>query len=342
MVQVTVGSKPFYIDTFEASVDAEGRALSLFGAVPANASWYSASAACEAAGKRICTSEEWVTACQGSRAVDDDGNGQFADDYVEGNQFPYADYYEGGWCHDRGKSPNEGGRAGKTGARGRCRTPSGIYDLAGNLSEWAGPDEDSARLLGGHFYAKEKAACFRPVQTFGPGHKNLTMGFRCCADSLVVNPTTEAVDAVAPVGFEDKPLPQFEATLLDGTVVDSSTLRGKVTYLSFFASWCGPCKAEFEGLNRMTKHYAGKDFQILAIGVDTDEAKSRRAAKVWGAEFPVAADPHNKILGLFDVTSMPTTYIIDKQGIIRKKHVGWTNKDEKTWKQVTPVIDGLL
>jgi len=342
MVQITDGSEPFWIDTFEASIDGEGRALSLHGAVPANVNWYDAVAACEAAGKRVCTSEEWVTACQGTAAVDDDGNGQFGDDYVEGNQFPYADYYERGWCNDQSKGPNDGGQASATGIRPRCATPTGIYDLAGNLSEWVGPDQDAARLLGGHFYAKEKAACFRPVQTFGAGHRNKTMGFRCCADANVANPSGEAVAAAAPEGFEGKRLPKFTADMLDGTVVDSESLRGKVTYLSFFASWCGPCRAEFAGLNRMVKRYEGKDFRILAIGVDTNADKARAAAQAWGAKFPVAVDPHNKILGLFDVTSMPSTYIVDKQGIIRKKHVGWSNRDDKTWNAVTPVIDGLL
>ncbi len=342
MVEITVGAKPFWIDTFEASIDAKGRALSLQGAMPANVNWYDAAAACEAAGKRVCTSEEWVTACQGTAAVDDDGNGQFADDYVEGNQFPYADYYERGWCNDQSKGPRDGGSAAATGIRPRCKTPTGVYDLAGNLSEWVGPDQDAARLLGGHFYAKEKAACFRPVQTFGAGHRNKTMGFRCCADESVANPSSTAVAKAAPEGFEGKRLPEFTADMLDGTVVDSGSLRGKVTYLSFFASWCSPCKAEFEGLNRMMTHYEGKDFRILAVGVDTNAAKSKAAAQAWNAKFPVAVDPHNKILGLFDVTSMPTTYIIDKQGIVRKKHVGWTNVDDKTWNQVTPVIDGLL
>ena len=342
MVEVTNGSSPFWIDTFESSVDSEGRALSLHGAEPANVNWYDAVAACTAAGKRVCSSEEWVTACQSAPAVDDDNNGQFGDDYVEGNQFPYADYYERGWCNDIQKGPSDGGKADATGIRPRCKTPSGIYDLAGNVSEWVGTDEDTARLLGGHFYAKDKAACFRPVSTFGAGHRNKTMGFRCCADTNIANPSSDAVARLAPEGFEGKPLPEFTAHLLDGTVVESASLRGKVTYLSFFASWCGPCKAEFVGLNRMAKHYAGKDFQILAVGVDTKEGKAGSAAKAWGATFPVAEDPHNKILGLFDVTSMPSTYIIDKQGVIQKKHVGWSSQDDKTWNAVTPVIDGLL
>lgn len=328
----------FYIDTFEASVDGKGRALSLYGEVPANANWYEAKEACEAAGKRLCTTEEWVTTCQGADAVDDDNSGSFADDYVEGNQFPYADWHERGWCNDM-----QDGRTGKpkgTGTSPRCGTASGVYDLGGNVAEWAGADEGDAVLLGGDYGSADKAACFRPNTTWGPGHKNLRMGFRCCADELVENASDDAVEAQAKDGLEGTKVPDFSGELMGGGELSSASFQGKVTYLTFFASWCSPCRREFPELKRMHGEYGERGFQVVSVGVDTDSARSVAFARSAGADFPIILDPKGIIQGKFDVKSMPTTYIIDKNGVIQHKQVGFS--PETTPPKVKPVIERLL
>lgn len=313
--------RPFYIDSFEASLDASGRALSLHGQDAANATWYEAKAACEKAGKRLCTTEEWVTACQSSAAVDDDGNGNFADDYVEGNQFPYADYYERGFCRDI--EDRKTGKPGKTGSKPRCATPTGVYDLGGNVAEWAGDVEGKAVLLGGDFRSKDKSGCFRPNATYGPGHKNIGIGFRCCSDESVGNVSGAAVDARAPDDMVGRPVPSFEGELLSGGVLKSSQFKGKLTYLSFYASWCGPCRREMPALKDLQAEFGDRGFQVVAVGVDTKASKSRAFVKNVGVNFPVVLDPQNKILGNFDVRSMPTSYLVDKNGVIRWKKVGF-------------------
>ncbi len=339
MTQITrEAGTSFWIDTFEASLDGDGKALSMPGVLPANASWYEAKEACEAAGKRLCTTEEWVTTCQSADAIDDDNSGSWADDYVEGNQFPYADWHERGWCNDM-----LDGRTGKpvtTGSKPRCATESGVYDLGGNVAEWAGASEDLAVLLGGDFGSKDKAGCFRPNGTWGPGHKNLRMGFRCCADENVENASDDAVKALARDGLEGTKVPAFEGELMKGGTMSSSEFAGKVTYLTFFASWCTPCRREFPELNAMTKEYAGKPFQVVSVGVDTDPAKSAGFARSAGATFPILLDPKGLIQGRFDVKSMPTTYIIDKKGVIQHKQVGFS--PEKTPGTVKPIIERLL
>jgi formylglycine-generating enzyme required for sulfatase activity len=90
---VTAGTQTFRIDTFEAAI-IDGKAVSGKHNVPAiGISWEKAKAACEAAGKRLCTEPEWVAACQGAAAVDDNGNGEYADDMIEGNAYPYGDFH---------------------------------------------------------------------------------------------------------------------------------------------------------------------------------------------------------------------------------------------------------
>jgi len=328
----------FYIDTFEASLDSKGHALSMPAVVPANANWYEAKAACESAGKRLCTTEEWVTTCQSADAIDDDNTGSYADDYVEGNQFPYADWHERGWCNDM-----LDGRTGKPAASGsnvRCATPSGVYDLGGNVAEWAGSKESDAVLLGGDFGSKDKAGCFRPNTTWGPGHKNLRMGFRCCADDDVENQSETAVAALAKDGLEGLPVPAFEGDLMGGGTMKSASFKGEVIYLTFFASWCTPCKREFPELSVMQKEYGARGFKVVSVGVDTDSRKAAGFARSVGADFPIILDPKGLVQGKFDVKSMPTTYIVDRQGVIQHKQVGFS--PEKTPGTVRPIIERLL
>ena len=335
-VQVDYGT-PFWIDTFEASVDNKGRALSIAGAPPANLTWYDAKAACEASGKRLCTTREWVEACQSKAAVDDDNSGSFADDYVEGNQFPYADYYEPRWCRDT--EDRKTGKPGKTGSMPRCVTPGGVYDLGGNVAEWAGANEEQAVQLGGNYRSKDKSGCFRPNGTFGPGHKNIGIGFRCCSDSKVANPGKNAVVASAPDDMVGKKVPKFSGSLVGGGELSSSSFKGKVTYLSFYASWCGPCRKELPALIALRNKYASQGFEVVAVGVDTVARKSEVFAKRSKVNYPVILDPRNTILGQFDVTSMPTSYLIDRDGVIRYKKVGF---GDKTIGEITPEIEKAL
>jgi hypothetical protein len=84
MRSLQLGDLSFRIDTFEAAVT-DGKATSGKHQIPGlRTSWYAAKEACEKAGKRLCTEREWVSACQGAVAVDDNKNGEYADDLIEG------------------------------------------------------------------------------------------------------------------------------------------------------------------------------------------------------------------------------------------------------------------
>ena len=183
MTEIRQGDLHFFMDTFEASIAEDGRATSGVGRVPGyRLSWYQARNACQAAGKRLCSEREWVAVCQGAPPVDDDSDGAWADDIIEGSTYPYGDRYLEGTCytgHNR-----EGSLPVYTGSMPACRSADGVYDLVGNMEEWVGLDEDHAVLLGGAFDTKaDKGRCYRRDDTFGPGYIQLRHGFRCCRDA---------------------------------------------------------------------------------------------------------------------------------------------------------------
>jgi len=176
---VSFGETSFQIDTFEAGLQ-DGRAIAGKHVVPAlRVSFYEAQKACEAAGKRLCTEQEWVSACQGALALDDNNNGEFADDMIEGTAYPYGDFHDRSKCWDGRKDPKF--RPVYTGEMPGCVTQDGVYDMTGNVEEWVGTTPESAVLLGGAWdTTKDHARCYRRNDTFGPGYSSQRTGFRCC------------------------------------------------------------------------------------------------------------------------------------------------------------------
>jgi protein-disulfide isomerase/uncharacterized membrane protein len=176
---LALGDLRFSIDTFEASLDGD-QAVSRRHLVPAlRTTWYEAQAACAAAGKRLCTEREWVSACQGAAAIDDDGDGEWADDLIEGTAYPYGDDHQPGRCWD-GKE-GDAFRPVYTGESPGCVSAGGVYDLTGNVEEWAGTTPETAVLLGGAWdTSKDNARCYRRNHRFGPGYATARTGFRCC------------------------------------------------------------------------------------------------------------------------------------------------------------------
>lgn len=194
MQTLTHGDQTFRIDTFESALTDEGRATSGVHAIPATRmSWFAARDACESAGKRMCTEQEWITACQGAAAVDDDGDGQFADDMIEGRVYPYGDLHERPRCWSARDSQKE--RPVYTGEMPGCVGPDGVYDLVGNVEEWVGSSPETAVLLGGSWDTRDdKARCYRRNDTYGAGFANRRTGFRCCADPEDAAPADVSTD----------------------------------------------------------------------------------------------------------------------------------------------------
>lgn len=103
--------------------------------------------------------------------------------------------------------------------------------------------------------------------------------------------------------------------------------RGNVVLINFWASWCGPCREELPLLEKLQQDYADLGFTILAINVDKTPAKAEVLLSDIAVTFPVLFDPDAKVSKLYDVSAMPTTVIVDRDGYQRLLHKGYKSGD---------------
>jgi peroxiredoxin len=129
---------------------------------------------------------------------------------------------------------------------------------------------------------------------------------------------------------EGNKAPDFQLKTLDGADVKLSDLRGKKVILNFWATWCPPCKAE---IPHMQNFYVSSDkskVEILAINLTTSEKNPGNVnefVKERNVTFPVLLDQDGDIGVRYQAITIPTSYLIDSQGIVRKKIVGPMDKD---------------
>ena len=115
----------------------------------------------------------------------------------------------------------------------------------------------------------------------------------------------------------DKPAPDFSAQTLDGRTVALADFRGqKKVVVTFWASWCGPCRLEMPALIQFykTNHHDSSDFEILAVSIDEDARAAADFATAMQLNFPVLVDPDKKIANAYGVEGIPTMFVIDKDG----------------------------
>lgn len=122
--------------------------------------------------------------------------------------------------------------------------------------------------------------------------------------------------------------PSFAAPSLTGEgTVELGKYRGKVVYLDFWASWCAPCLQAIPEIEEMRAEFPADQFQILAVNLDQKEKKALRFLEKNPIGYPSASDPKGRLPGQFGVDTMPTSYLIDGDGVIRYVHRGFSRGD---------------
>jgi cytochrome c biogenesis protein CcmG/thiol:disulfide interchange protein DsbE len=116
--------------------------------------------------------------------------------------------------------------------------------------------------------------------------------------------------------------PNFVLKDIHGKEHKLSDYRGKVVLLDFWATWCGPCRLSIPDLNEIEARFKDRDFALLAISVNDSISTLKSFIKENDVAFTVLVNDRH-IERLYDVISIPTTFLIDKDGKIVKKHLGY-------------------
>jgi thiol-disulfide isomerase/thioredoxin len=109
--------------------------------------------------------------------------------------------------------------------------------------------------------------------------------------------------------------------------------RGHVTYVDFWASWCGPCAESFPWLNAMHDKYAAQGLRIVGVGVDTEAGNADRFLLRHPARFDVTADPGGTLAETYGVENMPYAVLLDAEGKVLYRHSGFRAADTADYEQ---------
>ena len=122
----------------------------------------------------------------------------------------------------------------------------------------------------------------------------------------------------------NKPAPTFSLPTLDGHPVTLADYRGRNVVVTFWASWCGPCRMEMPILRTFYERTRkqNNDFVILAISIDSERGDAATAATELKIPFPVLHDGSGKVSDQYGVDAIPTLFVIDKKGDLTYAHTG--------------------
>ncbi len=146
-------------------------------------------------------------------------------------------------------------------------------------------------------------------------------------------PIIAALSALAlacPVSAADVglPAPAFSLPSVKGDPVALDKLRGKVVYVDFWASWCGPCRRSFPWMNEMQQKYGGKGFVVVGVNVDKKRTDADKFLVQNPANFTIAFDEAGTTPAAYAVKGMPSSYLIDGTGKIVYVERGFTDENK--------------
>ncbi len=123
-----------------------------------------------------------------------------------------------------------------------------------------------------------------------------------------------------------KPAPEFSLETLDGSTASLAQYRGHPLVLNFWATWCSPCKAEMPMLGRYAEQY-GPDLVVVGVNYGESRADAQGFVDANGIRFPILLDPGSSTGPVYLIRAFPTTFFIDKDGVLRSMHVGQLSED---------------
>ena len=151
-----------------------------------------------------------------------------------------------------------------------------------------------------------------------------------CPQSSETDSTSPPSSNGAPSSNEQPPIgtevgnlaPNFQLQDLDGNTVSLSDLRGSPVMLNFWATWCGPCRAEMPHFQAVYEEYSAEGLVLLAINIGESQAEVASFKQSNNLSFTILLDSEAVVTLKYEVGPIPTTFFIDKDGIIREIRIG--------------------
>ena len=145
--------------------------------------------------------------------------------------------------------------------------------------------------------------------------------------------------------------PAFELPTIDGETVSLEQYRGQVVVLNFWATWCPPCVYEMPSMERLYQDLRAEGFVVLGVSVDVDPGAADAQGRSQGivreyvdelaVTFPILLDPDRTVESLYNVSGLPTTYVIGRDGRIEGRVVGAREWDSEEYRsRMRELLDG--
>ncbi|GAC1625437.1 MAG: hypothetical protein NVS9B13_20830 [Candidatus Acidiferrum sp.] len=168
--------------------------------------------------------------------------------------------------------------------------------------------------------------------TFPRLHRSISQILVLCFAAFIFIPAACAASKPHTTGQDERPTirfvrnpdpaPEFKLNSLDGQPLSLADARGKVILLNFWATWCGPCRAEIPDLIALQTKYKDR-LQIIGLVVDSDDkAELRQIVREEGINYPVAVSSDEVRFQYGGIAALPTSFVLDAQGRVVQKHVG--------------------
>jgi thiol-disulfide isomerase/thioredoxin len=122
--------------------------------------------------------------------------------------------------------------------------------------------------------------------------------------------------------------PGWKLARLDGSgELKLADLRGKVVFVDFWASWCGPCQKSMPQFDALAKEFPADRFALVGVNVDKDVAAAKKVLAKRPVSYTIVSDPSGSLPGRYGVETMPMAYLIDGDGAVRYVHRGFRDGD---------------